>query len=322
MTRKIDISHKTVIFISLFVLGLWATYLILDLLILLFVSLILTSALSPVIDFFSKFKLPKALGIVLTYIIILVVVGVVFATLVTPLIEESRKLISVLPPLIAQEFNIDNFDERFYRELAGFSANIFSFSLIVFNNIITIIFLLVITFYLLLEREKLEERFSNLFIGKEERVKKLIIKIEEKLGAWFRGQLLLTVIIGVLIYLGLSILKVPYALALALLAGVMEVVPVIGPIIAAIPAVALAFTITPVLGLGVASMYFIIQQVENNIVVPQVMKRAVGLNPLAVILAIAVGSRLLGVGGALLAVPVVVVAQILLNDILIERKED
>ena len=322
MPRKIDISHRSVIFIALFVLGIWATYLILDLLILLFVSVILTSALSPVVDFFVRFKLPRALSIVITYIIILSVVGVVFATFLTPLIEESKRLISVLPPLIAKEFNIDNFDERFYKELANFSANIFSFSLVVFNNIITIIFLLVFTFYLLMERVQLEERLSALFVGREGRVKKLIIKIEEKLGAWFRGQLFLSLIIGILTYLGLFVLKIPYALALALLAGVLEVVPVIGPIIAAIPAVALAFTITPILGLGVASMYFIIQQMENGIIVPQVMKRAVGLNPLAVILAIAVGSRLLGVGGALLAVPMVVVAQIIINDILIEKRED
>src|SRR3989344_4850682 len=100
----------------------------------------------------------------------------------------------------------------------------------------------------------------------------------------------------------------------------MEVIPVIGPIISAIPAILIALTISPILAMGVAAMYFIIQQLENHLIVPQVMKRAVGLNPLVVILAIAIGSRILGFAGALLAVPLVVVLQIIAAEIISEKK--
>ena len=99
----------------------------------------------------------------------------------------------------------------------------------------------------------------------------------------------------------------------------MEVVPVIGPIISAIPSILIALTISPLLGLAVAVMYFVIQQLENHLIVPQVMKRAVGINPLFVILAIAVGSRLLGFAGALLAVPIAVVIQIIVAEIIEEK---
>lgn len=317
MPQRIDISHKTVIFITVFILGLWVTYLIRDLLIILFIAIILASALTPLIRLFIRLKIPKALAVALTYITIISVVIGVLAGILPPLIEESSKLAVSFPALISQLFDITNIDISFFQsEFTSLSRNVFSITLAAFDNILTIIFLLVVTFYLLLERESLESRISTLFVGREERAKQLMVKIEEKLGSWFRGQLFLSLIIGVLSYIGLTILNIQYALPLAIFAGIMEIVPVIGPIISAIPAVVLALTVSPLLGLGVAAMYFVIQQLENSLIVPQVMKRAVGLNPLFVILAIAVGSRLLGLGGALLAVPFAVVLQIIVAEII------
>ena len=135
-----------------------------------------------------------------------------------------------------------------------------------------------------------------------------------------QGQLILSLLVGILSYIGLTIFNIPYALPLAMIAGIMEVVPVIGPIISALPAVFLAFTISPFLSIVVAIMYLVIQQLENHLIVPQVMRRAVGLNPLIVILAIAIGSRLLGISGALLAVPMAVVFQIIATEIIEGKK--
>ncbi len=321
MPRKIDISHRTVIFITVFILGLWLIYLIRDLLIILFVAVILMSALSPLVNFFNKFKLPKGLSIAITYIIIVGVIAGLIAAVVPPLIEETQRLSLTLPSRLddlLQKMAIDR--SLLDAQLASLSSNAFSITLTVFDNFLTIIFLLVLTFYLILERESLESRSAALFVGREERVKKLMIQIEEKLGGWFRGQLLLSLIIGVLTYIGLIVLGIPYALPLAVIAGILEVVPVIGPIISAIPAIFVALTYSPFLSLGVAAMYFIIQQLENHLIVPQVMRRAVGINPLVVILAIAIGSRLLGFAGALLAVPIAVVLQIIVTEIIEEKK--
>ena len=320
MTRKIDISHKTVIFIAIFLLALWITYLIRDLIIILFVSVILMSAIAPLVSFLMRLKIPKPLGILVSYIIIIGVLSGVFASFLPPLLEQSNRLISILPPLIVDQFNLTDVDHSLIQsQITEVSKNILSVTVDIFNIIVTAIFLLVITFYLLLDKENLESRAAKLFVGSENRIKGLIQRIEYKLGAWVRGQLTLSLIIGVLSYIGLTLLNIPYALPLALLAAVMEVVPVIGPIIAAIPAIALAITISPVVTAGVAALYFVIQQLENHLIVPQVMKRAVGLNPLVVILAVAVGSRLLGIAGALLAVPIAVVLQIVIGDILQEK---
>lgn len=321
MNRKIDISHRTIIFITVFLLGLWLIFLIKDLLLMLFVAIILMSALSPWVRILTRFKFPKVLSIAITYIIIVAAFGGLVAAVVPPFLEETRRLFLTLPPYLDHIFEIISIDRSVLdSQLTSLSGNIFSITLSVFDNFMTIIFLLVITFYLILEKENLENRSAALFIGREERVKKLMIQIEEKLGGWLRGQLLLSLIIGVLTYIGLLILGIPYALPLAVIAGILEVVPVIGPIISAIPSILIALTFSPILSLGVAAMYFIIQQLENHLIVPQVMKRAVGLNPLVVILAIAIGSRLLGFAGALLAVPISVVLQIIVAEIIEEKK--
>lgn len=322
MTKRIDISHKTILFIAFFLLGLWVTYLILDLLLLLFVALIFSSAISPVVRFFERFKLPKAFGVLASYLIVILSVSGLLFLFLPPLIEQTVHLITTLPPMLAEKFNYAGFDRSLFQsEIADLSRRIYGFVLGLFSNALAMIFLLVLTFYLTLEKSSLQDRIAKLFIGQEDRIKHLFVRIEEKLGSWLRGQLMLTVIIGVTTYTGLTILQIPYALPLALIAGVMEVVPVIGPIISSLPAIGLAFTISPILAGGVAAMYFVIQQLENHIIVPQVMKRAVGLNPLVVILAIAVGGRLLGVVGGVLAVPITVVAQVIIGDFIDELKK-
>ncbi|OGE43025.1 hypothetical protein A3B45_05325 [Candidatus Daviesbacteria bacterium RIFCSPLOWO2_01_FULL_39_12] len=321
MSQRIDISYKTVIFITAFILGLWLLFLIRDLLLILFSSIILMSALSPLVKIFVGLKIPRPLSIAITYLIILGIVAGILASILPPLIEQTTTLLVSLPPLLTQIFNITAIDKSVIsQEFANLSRNFLTFTLAAFDNLLTFIFLLVTTFYLLLEKDGLENRVAKLFVGKEERVRKSIVRIEEKLGAWLRGQVILSLLIGFLSYIGLFILNIPYALPLAVLAGLMEVIPIIGPIISAIPPILISLTISPVLALAVTATYFIIQQAENNLIVPQVMKRAVGLNPLIVILAIAVGSRLLGIAGALLAVPIAVVLQIIVTQVIEEGK--
>jgi predicted PurR-regulated permease PerM len=113
---------------------------------------------------------------------------------------------------------------------------------------------------------------------------------------------------------GLFILNVPYALPLAVVAGILELVPIIGPIISSIPAIIVALVSSPILGVGVAAYFLIIQQVENSILVPKVMEKAVGLSPILVILVLLIGGSLMGIVGALLAVPVAAAAKVIYDD--------
>ena len=144
----------------------------------------------------------------------------------------------------------------------------------------------------------------------------LINRMQQKIGLWLRGQLILSLIIFFLTFIGLSILGVKYALVLALIAGMTEFVPYLGPIFASIPAIFLAFTQSPMLGLFVAILYYIIQLTENNIIVPKLMQKVVGLNPIVSIAVLLIGFEVAGIAGAVLSIPVATAVNVFLTDIL------
>ena len=129
-------------------------------------------------------------------------------------------------------------------------------------------------------------------------------KVQEKIGQWLTAQFILCCIIALLTFIGLTIVGLPYALVLALFAGLLEFIPTIGPILSSIPALLVAFVQSPLTALFVLVVYVVVQQFENHIIIPQVMKRTVGINPLVSVVAILIGAKLVGFVGVLLAVPV------------------
>lgn len=317
MTRRVDISWKTVLFITAFLLLLWITYLILDIILLLFVAFIFVSALSPLVDKLGSFKVPRPLAILLVFLVVFGTLIGILTVSFTPLIAQTSNLSQRLTQAVAELTQTHLINRGVLEgELSNFSRQAVGYTLIAFQNFISLVSVIVITFYLLLDQKRIEKRASSLFVHSEEKVQRLISVIEDKLGAWLRGQVVLSLIVGTMVYAGLLLLNVEYALPLAIIAGLLEVIPVIGPIVSAIPAVLVALTASPLLAGLVAGLYLAVQQVEAHVIVPQVMKRAVGLNPLLVIIAVAVGSRLLGVAGALLAVPIAVVIQVVIKEVL------
>jgi predicted PurR-regulated permease PerM len=139
--------------------------------------------------------------------------------------------------------------------------------------------------------------------------------MQQKVGLWLRGQIILSVTIFLLTYIGLLILKVKYALVLAFFAGLTEFIPYLGPTIAAIPAVFLTYTQSPMLALFVAILYYIVQLTENNIIVPKVMQKVIGLNPIISIAVLMIGYKVGGITGAILSIPVTTALDVFLSDI-------
>jgi predicted PurR-regulated permease PerM len=153
------------------------------------------------------------------------------------------------------------------------------------------------------------------FVGKETATEVLIVirNIEQRLGAWVLGELVLMFFIGLLVFIGLSILQLDYALSLAIIAGMLEIIPNIGPIVSAIPAVIISLATSPILAVTVVIVYIITHQLENNLLVPLVMRKSVGLSPVITIISMLIGGKLAGIPGIILAVPVVLVIQELLS---------
>lgn len=207
------------------------------------------------------------------------------------------------------------------QSLTQIGSNVISFVGSVFGGIVSFFMVLVITFYLIIEEEGFKKFIRNIFYGdKTGEIATLVDKMQKRLGLWFRGQMILSVIIFVAVYIGLAILHVKYALLLAVLAGLLEIVPILGPWISAVVAVFFAWADGLNKAIYTAILYLVIQQLENNLIVPKVMGRNTGLNPIVVILSILVGGRLAGVIGALLAVPVATVMSVYFDYLMAKRK--
>lgn len=318
MTSKIEISHRTIIFTVIFLLALWVLFQIRDILFLVFIAFILMTALRPLVDWLSWVKVPRVVAILLIYGIVFGFFGVSLAGTIPSLVIQSTKFVQEFPTFLEKVLPYWNIDARsLSQQIAPISENIIKLTVGIFSNLLTTLTVLVFTFYFLLERKKLESLLTNT-MGEDaaERVIQSLKNIEMRLGAWVNGQLLLMALIGVSVYMGLTLLRVEFALPLAIIAGVLEIVPMIGPIASAVPAVLVAITISPFLALSVVALYFIIQQVENNIFVPLILRKSVGLSPIVTIFALMVGGRLAGIVGAVLAVPMVLVLQVLLHTFL------
>lgn len=324
--EKIEISHRTIIFTLLLLAFLWLVYKVINVLLLLFISFILMTALNPLVTRLEKWRLPRVGAILITYILVIGLFVLIVGSLIPPLIEQTGVLAgnlslpwSELKLIQLDASTINDQIEILSKNLVG-ALNII---LGAASNILAIFTIGVMTFYLLMERKNLKNYLVILFGDGdgEKRAEDFINNLEEKLGGWVRGQLALMVIIGVMSYLGLSLLGVSFALPLAMLAGLLEFIPNIGPTIAAVPAIIVAFTISPALALGVVFLYLAIQQIENNLIVPQIMKRAAGVHPLVTITALMIGFTLGGIGGAVLAVPVFLLSQVIVHGIYTHRKK-
>ena len=313
MTEKIEISHRTIIFTVLFLIGLGLLYQIREILVTLFVSLILMSAINPTVDRLEKFHLPRWLAILIPYLAIILIVGGMMAMMITPLIEQTASFInkSIFYLKDVGNFGIDpNMVASQLNQLGSIPANIVRITMNFFSNLIAIIALFFMTFYLLLERKNLNHYLIAIFgDGKEKDALMIVNNIEKRLGGWVRGELTLMVIIGLMSYIGLRLLGVEFALPLVILAGLLEILPNIGPVISAIPAVLTGLMISPMMALAILALYFLIHQSENTLITPKVMQKVVGINPLVTILSLAIGFKLAGVSGAILAIPVVLVIQ-------------
>ncbi|MCX6793962.1 MAG: AI-2E family transporter [Candidatus Gottesmanbacteria bacterium] len=318
MFRKIEISVQTILFTVALIAGIWLLLQIKDILFLVFIAFLLMTAIYPMVMWLDRLKIPRAISTLLIYFVVLGVLGVIIGSAVPALVTQSTKLAATLPGTAARVFPYWNIDfQTISGQLAPLSANVLSLTLGIFSNIFTTFTVLIVTFYFILERRRAEATLTG-FLGEAtgRKVTELIRITEHRLGAWVRGELLLMTFVGVLTYIGLTLLHIEFALPLAIIAGLLEIVPMIGPIISSVPAVLVALAISPVLALSVAALYVVVQQVESNIFVPIVMKRSVGLSPLVTILALMIGGRLGGIGGAVLAVPSVLVLQVILTSLL------
>lgn len=294
----------------LFLAFVWLLYQIKEIVIVLFASYIIMVSLKPIVFWMEERKIPKIVAITLSYVSILAMLILLIFPLVPFFIEQVNKLFINFPVFLnnaAQGLGI-SIDQRSIAQAfpaEGIGQNVFAFAGGVLGVVFSVVAAFVISIYLFIDYYSIRVGFLEFFPkDKRGKVGDIVTQTEDRLGAWFRGQIILSVVIGVVTWIVLTFLQLgQYALPLAVLAGLLEIVPTVGPILAAIPAIIIGLSISPTLALILVIVYTGIQILENNILVPRIMQKAVGLNPIVVILGITIGSKFFGVPGALLSVP-------------------
>jgi len=314
-------------------------------------AIILAAGMKPLVDRLTARELrrqgwwtpPRGLVVLIVYVVTIALVSIAGGLILQVVVVELQNLINGIPvyaPRIVAGVNnlldtvpggremVADFDIG--GQLSGVVSQIFNVmgqAVFVFRQVIgllsgllDVLMILLLALYITTDGPRIA-RYLRAFLppDRHEQASRVTSRIFVRLGGWVSGQILLCVIIGCISWIGLTLIGVPYAVVLALVAGVMEAVPNVGPIIAAVPAVIIAALYSPWQALLVAILYIVIQQLENYIIVPKVMSRAVELHPLAVLLALMVGGELMGVLGAVLAVPVTAAISVIVDEIRAER---
>ncbi|MEK7065889.1 MAG: AI-2E family transporter [Patescibacteria group bacterium] len=319
----------------------WAIFLLRDLALILITSVVIASAIEPAARWFAHYRVPRIPSVIAVYLAVIILVAGIFYLLIPSLISEVAQLPEIVTARLSDistattdiSFDVsgksasdivDNISSilpvgdvlKNINTVIGVPAGAFRAASAVFGGVFQMLLIIIISFYLSVQERGIENFLRIVTPAREEGyVIDLWRRSQAKIGKWMQGQLMLGVFVGVLVYLGLTVLGVKYALSLALLAMIAEIIPIFGPIIAAVPAVILGFLESIPLGLMVLGLYVIIQQFENHLIYPLVVRKVIGVHPLIVIISLLIGGQLAGFLGILLAVPVAAVVLEFTDDV-------
>ncbi len=325
-----------------------ALYYLRDIALVVLAAVVIASAIEPVVRRLRHYlKLHRIVAVVVVYLLIVFVLAALLVFLVPAVMSEAVKFINEIPRTVSladlwspvesfglhvnsngaladRAISLREFITGLQTILTGTGESAFETASAIFGGALSLILIFVLSFYLAIREDGVDEFLRVVTpVKRHEYIVNLWKRSRRKIGLWLQGQVILGLIVGVLVYIALTIVGIPYALALALLAVVFEIIPVFGPILASVPAILIAFTERGLgIGILVAGLYLAIQQLENHIFYPLVTKRVVGVNPIVVILALLVGAKLAGVLGALVAVPLVAAMMEYVNDIEERRKTE
>ena len=335
---KIEVTTGTLVRFLLLVLGLIFLYIIRDIVLIVLVSIVVASSVEPLVRWFERYRFPRVLAVLIIYLGGVTSIFSVFYLLIPPLFSDFQNFFSSLPflvdkafvqlhrvmPLLPFDLVLPTLKDVIVRaDITVRSAldGAFSATSLVFSKAFDLMFVFVISFYLAVQEDGIANVLRILTPKEhEEYILHLWARSRRKIGRWLQGQLLLGLIIGVIVFIALTVLQVRYAFILAVLTGMLEIIPYFGPVIAAIPAIAIAAIQSPLLGLLVTGIYILVQQMENHLIYPQVVRKTVGVPPLLAIIALLIGGKLAGIMGFIIAVPMAVILVEYVNDIAEHKK--
>ena len=343
----INISTNTLIKVILFGLLLVALYFLRSFILVILTSVVIASFIESALSKLGKFAKYRTLSVVLIYLVSIVSLVFLFYLFVPMLVIETSKLFSAIAEflpksdfihkiqegglsqaqtfmeVLSEKISFEDLITNTKEFVSNLSSGFFQTLSLVFGGFINFILIIVISFYLSIQKDGIDD-FLRIIVPRkhEEYAIDLWKRSQRKIAFWIRGQMLLGLLVGILIYLGLSILGVQYALFIAVLAAVFELIP-FGMVLAAIPAISFAYLDGGLtLALMVTGFYIIIQQFENYLFVPLVIEKVVGISPLVVILSLIIGAQLAGFWGLILAIPIAVPIVEFMKDLQKKKKHE
>ncbi|MEA2020261.1 MAG: AI-2E family transporter [Patescibacteria group bacterium] len=324
MSSEIRITTKAILTTLLLLFGVWLFIQLKGVFLVIFVGALLALALDPLVDWLVQRGLRRDVAVFLVVIFLLAFFLGFGALGISPLVEQTTRFIQQLPRLLEQATQVPGSPEYLQRwgeqigeQLGALSTDVLRVTWGAFSGAFSVTSALVFTVYILLDLENLKQLLKSLLRKADHsEADNIINEIESCLGAWLRGEVFLMFIIGGFTYVGLSLLNVRYALPVALIAGLLEIVPIIGPIVSIFPAAVVGFSTSLWAGFGAVAVVILVQQLENHVIVPRVMKSVVGFNPLVTMILLLAGGKLFGIVGAFFAIPTALVVEILLKHFL------
>jgi predicted PurR-regulated permease PerM len=338
--RSLNVSITTSTIVKCILLGLllWLLFILRDIVLDVLTAIVIASAIEPGVIGLRRRKVPRILAVIIVYLVLFGVFFGIFLFVVPTLLSDITQFVSSLPMYLntfgqagaldpyatmlgipkPSDVSVNDIMQGIRDSLdLGAFGNVFSAATKIFGGVFSFVIIIVFSFYFAVIETGVDD-FLQIIVPKNHQSYALDLwrRSQHKIGLWMQGQLILAVLMGVIVYLALSLFQVPHALVLALIAAVFEIIPVFGPTLAAIPAVTVAFVSGgATLGLITIAIYVIAQQFENHLIYPQVVTRVVGVPPLLVILALIIGADLAGFLGVILSVPAAATIQELVRDI-------
>lgn len=318
--KQFDISWATLWKIAAMIVLMVALFYARSALVMVGVAIIISSALHAPVAYLERKGIPRLLGVLTIFIVGTAIIALLLYTLVPISLIQLRYLLDHINELKIPALEslgtsdvvmqLDKGVGGLIGMLAGGGADFWSVIAAIVGNMFLIGVSLVLSFYMALSRDGVE-RFIRAVLptSKEEYVVGLYTRTRHKLGKWLSGQLLLSFIVGALTFIGLVIMGVDYALVLALLAAVLELIPYVGPIVVGIITFLITLPKSLTLAIIAVAVFILIQQIENHVLVPLIMSRAIGVDPVMIVIAMIAGSEISGLVGVVLAVPVVIILQ-------------
>jgi predicted PurR-regulated permease PerM len=320
------------------IVGVYLLWRIQEVLFLMFLAILLATAVEPIVNRLRRGPFTRGSGLLVVYSVIVGVLALAAYAIVPGLMVEAGTFSDIFPDRLgtlrsgaatlqpaalrdAVLGGLDRMRETVQTPAAPAGDQIVAVGATAAQTIIGFVTVFVLAFYWLVERASIKRTILRIVPTHRARdVNTVWLEIEEKLGGWVRGQLILMLVVGILAGSTFFLVGLPNPIVLAVAAGLFEIIPMIGPFLAFTPAVLVALVTDPSKALIVVVSAIVIQQIEGNILVPRVMRHAVGVSPLTVLLGILIGSALYGLPGAFLAVPIAAGVQVILAHVL--RVED